>query len=101
MKILLTLIMVLTFTLTAFADTVYIKEDDYTLKSTTTSENIEVVSYSMSELLTLKVRKLEEIKSNYDNYLTKDAQLKKDLGDIKNRIAEAVKLGIKEMPDAL
>ena len=101
MKILLTLIMVLTFTLTAFADTVYIKEDDYTLKSTTTSENIEVVSYSMGELLTLKVRKLEEIKSNYDNYFSRDAQLKKELKNIESKISEAVKLGIKEMPDAL
>jgi len=85
----------------SFADEVYEKVDDYTLKITTTIQDIEVNKYSMPELLTKKVRKLDEIKSNYDNYITKDIELKSELKDIEKRISQAIKLNIKEKPDAL
>jgi len=95
MKILLTLLLVFSFARIAFADT-YEKEDDYTLKVTVTSSTETVSTYTRPQLLTERARKLEEITSNYNNYISRDTSLKADLADIDKRISEAVKLSIKE-----
>ena len=101
MKKFIIVLMVMALTGVAFAETVYTKTDTLTMKITTTTQKEEVQSLTLSELLTQKVRKLNEIKSNRDSYVTKDASLKGELLEIETEIAEAGKLGIIETPEVI
>jgi len=101
MKKFIIVLMVLALTGVAFAETTYKKTDDLTMEITTTTQKEEVESLTLSELLTQKVRKLDEIKNNRDSYVTKDASLKGELLGIETEITEAVNLGITETPEVI
>ena len=79
-----------------YAETSYTKVDNITMAVVTTSTTETTKEVTLSELLTEKTRKIQEINNNYSNYLSRDASLKEELSAIKTKIAEAIKLGIQE-----
>ena len=96
MKIfLITMLLTLTCGI-SFAETVYEKKDDYTLKTTITEQVETIKEITLLELKTEEVRKKEEISNNYQNYLERNTALKDELKVIQDKIQEAEKLGIKE-----
>ena len=101
MKTLLTALLILGLASIVFAGSVYEKEDNYTLKVTTTTSSEDIKTYTRPELATERARKLDEITSNYNSYLARDTALRADLADIDTRIQEAVNLGIKESAEVV